>query len=44
MSAVYREVIDDRLRAVADHVRAWLFSPPKDDPGAKAAALGGGSG
>jgi integrase len=39
MSAVYREVIDDdRLRAVADHVRAWLFPPPKkDDPGANAA-------
>jgi integrase len=28
MSAVYRETIsDDRLRAVADHVRAWLFPP-----------------
>jgi integrase len=26
MSAVYRETISDaRLRAVADHVRAWLF-------------------
>jgi len=26
MSSVYREGIDDdRLRAVADHVRAWLF-------------------
>jgi hypothetical protein len=30
MSAVYRETIsDERLRAVADHVRAWLFSPQK---------------
>jgi integrase len=29
MSAVYRERIgDDRLRAVTDHVRAWLFPPP----------------
>jgi integrase len=28
MSAVYRETIsDERLRAVADHVRAWLFPP-----------------
>jgi integrase len=30
MSSVYRETIDDdRLRAVAGHVRAWLFPPPK---------------
>jgi integrase len=29
MSSVYREGIsDDRLRAVSDHVRAWLFAPP----------------
>jgi integrase len=29
MSAVYRETIGDaRLRAVADHVRAWLFAAP----------------
>jgi integrase len=28
MSSVYRETIsDERLRAVADHVRAWLFPP-----------------
>ena len=27
MSSVYRERIsDDRLRAVVDHVRSWLFS------------------
>ncbi|HEY1599242.1 MAG TPA: tyrosine-type recombinase/integrase [Pirellulales bacterium] len=30
MSSVYRERInDDRLRAVSDHVRAWLFPPQK---------------
>jgi integrase len=30
MSSVYRERIsDERLKAVSDHVRAWLFSPPK---------------
>jgi integrase len=35
MSSVYREGIDDaRLKAVADHVRAWLYPPVK---GAKAA-------
>jgi hypothetical protein len=29
MSSVYRETISDaRLKAVADHVRAWLFTPP----------------
>lgn len=29
MSTVYRERIsDDRLRAVTDHVRRWLFAPP----------------
>ena len=34
MSAVYRERIsDDRLQAIADHVRAWLYAPPrKDEP------------
>lgn len=32
MSAVYRERIgDDRLRRVADHVRAWLFPPVTED-------------
>jgi integrase len=30
MSSAYRETIsDERLKAVTDHVRAWLFSPPK---------------
>jgi integrase len=30
MSAVYREAIsDDRLRAVANHVRQWLFGVPR---------------
>ncbi len=34
MSAVYRETISDaRLRAVADHVRAWLFPPKKSVAG-----------
>jgi integrase len=29
MSSVYREgIADERLKAVADHVRAWLFPPP----------------
>jgi integrase len=33
MSAVYRERIgDDRLRAVTDHVRAWLFEPANQPP------------
>jgi integrase len=32
MSSVYRETISDaRLRAVADHVRAWLFAPAQSD-------------
>jgi integrase len=32
MSSVYRETISDaRLKAVADHVHAWLFPPPKKD-------------
>jgi integrase len=31
MSSVYRETIsDDRLRAVSDHVRAWLFKEEAD--------------
>lgn len=34
IDAVYRERIDDtRLRAVADHVRAWLFDSPDDTTG-----------
>jgi integrase len=39
MSAVYRETISDgRLKAVAGHVRAWLFPPPMEGkPGAKEA-------
>jgi integrase len=38
MSSIYRETISDaRLRAVADHVRSWLFPPE-----GKAAAPGGG--
>jgi hypothetical protein len=29
---VYRERISDaRLKAVTDHVHAWLFPPPKKD-------------
>jgi hypothetical protein len=32
MSSIYRETIGDaRLRAVTDHVRAWLFPPAKED-------------
>jgi integrase len=35
MSSVYRERISDgRLRAVSDHVRAWLFGPPEPPAGA----------
>jgi integrase len=31
MSSVYRETIsDERLKAVTDHVRAWLFPAPKE--------------
>jgi integrase len=35
MASVYRETIGDkRLRAVADHVRAWLFPAPNAPPSA----------
>jgi integrase len=39
VASVYRERIsDERLKAVTDHVRAWLFPPaPKAQPGAGAA-------
>jgi len=31
MASVYRERISDaRLKAVAEHVRAWLFAKPAD--------------
>jgi integrase len=40
MSTVYRETIsDERLKAVTDHVRAWLF-PAKDAAGARRPATG----
>lgn len=33
MSAVYRQRVDDaRLKAVTDHVHAWLYPPEKPDP------------
>ena len=33
MSSVYREgIADERLKAVADHVRAWLFAAPAGLP------------
>jgi hypothetical protein len=42
MSAVYRETIaDTRLRAVADHVRAWLYAPPKETSPDPAKEAGG---
>src|SRR5262245_9486487 len=44
MSTVYRERIsDERLKGVADHVRAWLFPPQKDsrEPDGEGAARGG---
>jgi integrase len=40
MSSVYRETIsDERLKAVSDHVRAWLFPPASaaSDPGSVSA-------
>jgi integrase len=41
MSSVYREgIADERLKAVADHVRAWLFAAPAEPPPAEAAAAG----
>jgi integrase len=37
MSSVYREQIgDDRLKAVADHVRKWLFAQPSAQSSASA--------
>ena len=40
MSGVYRETISDaRLRAVADHVRAWLFSLSAAPPDTMAASV-----
>jgi integrase len=42
MSSVYRETIsDERLKAVADHVRGWLFPPKKDAPKQAGAAAEG---
>jgi integrase len=39
LSSVYRETISDaRLRAVTDHVRAWLFPPAKAETPAGAGA------
>jgi hypothetical protein len=40
MSSVYRERIsDERLRAVVDHVHAWLFAPEQENkPRRKASA------
>jgi integrase len=36
LSSVYRETIsDERLKAVTDQVRTWLFSPPKKVQGAR---------
>jgi integrase len=42
MASAYRERIsDERLRAVADHVRAWLFSAPSGGTPAQASAPAG---
>jgi integrase len=39
MSSIYRETIsDERLKAVSDHVRAWLFPAPKKAEQPSAAA------
>jgi integrase len=39
MSSIYRETIsDDRLRDVANHVRAWLFPPKKEEEKGEEAA------
>src|SRR5262249_35687991 len=36
MSTVYRETISDaRLKAVSDHVRAWLFPPAANNSSGK---------
>jgi integrase len=40
MSSVYRETIaNERLKAVADYVRAWLFAPKKSEKPAEAPPL-----
>jgi integrase len=45
MASVYRERIsDERLKAVSDHVRSWLFPPPKKVQGAGARADDGETG
>ena len=41
MSSVYRETISDaRLKAVSEHVRRWLYSPPKPMGGTGTTGLG----
>jgi integrase len=40
MSSVYRETIsDERLKAVTDHVHAWLFAPPNGATSSEAGAV-----